>query len=171
MKPQKLCLLFLILLIISNVSIKDVNTFGISQVFADTVIRDNKDYGEKIEEMKIRIELLRREIETRQNNRYMKSINYNSDKPQRIYTIQVSSFLSFARAQKHFNSLVEVLSRKYRSFLRVEKVGTNYTVRLGKFENYRNAANFIKPIATVIPNPLILKSFMTYERLRSCICY
>ncbi|NOR64675.1 MAG: hypothetical protein GQ468_01510 [Candidatus Scalindua sp.] len=161
----------MILLIISTVSIKDVNTFGISHVFADTVIRDNKDYGEEIEEIKIRIELLRREIEIRQNKRYMKSINYNSDKPQRIYTIQVSSFFTFARAQNDFNSLVEVLSRKYRSFLRVEKVGTSYTVRLGKFESYSSAENFIKPIATIIPNPLILKSFITYERLRSCICY
>jgi len=94
-----------------------------------------------------------------------------TDKPQTIYTIQMGSFLTLVRAQKEFDSLMELLTKKYRSFLRVEKVGKFYTVRIGEFENYRNAENFIKSAPPKIPKANILKAFLKYDRLRSCICH
>jgi len=120
-------LLFLMLLIIVPLSIKDVHAF-------------NKD----------------------------RSI---ADKSQTIYTIQIGSFLTFARAQNEFNSKMEVLTEEYCSFLRVEKVGTFYAVRLGKFESYSSAENFITSVSSKMPKAIILKTILKYDKLRSCICY
>ena len=94
-----------------------------------------------------------------------------ADKPQTIYTIQIGSFLTFARAQNEFNSKMEVLTKEYDSFLRIEKIGTFYTVRLGKIESYSSAENFIKSVSSKMPKAKILKAFLKYDRLRSCICY
>jgi hypothetical protein len=94
-----------------------------------------------------------------------------TDKPQTIYTIQMGSFLTLVRAQNEFDSLMEVLTKKYRSFLRVEKIGKFYTVRIGEFESYRNAENFVESAPPTIPKTNIIKAFLKYDRLRSCICY
>jgi len=168
MKKLKLYIYLLsILLILVPLSVKCVNALSIDHAAADKMINDDEYRGE-IEVMKHRIKLLKRKIEARQNN---KSISHQSHETQKIYTIQTGSFLNLARAEKEFNFLMKVLNKKYHSFLRVEKVGKHYTVRIGIFESYYNAANVIKPIANVVPNPLILKTVLMYERLRRCICY
>ncbi|UCE71330.1 MAG: SPOR domain-containing protein [Nitrospiraceae bacterium] len=95
----------------------------------------------------------------------------NDDTPQKIYTIQMGSFLTLDRAQNEFNSLMGALTNKYRSFLRVEKIGKFYTVRIGEFESYRNAENFIESAPLNILKTNIIKAFLKYDRLRSCICY
>jgi hypothetical protein len=95
----------------------------------------------------------------------------NADKPQTIYTIQIGSYLTFARAQNEFNSIMEALTKEYCSFLRVERVGSFYTVRLGKFERYSNAENLIKSLPSNMPNVKILKAYLKYDRLLSCICH
>jgi len=95
----------------------------------------------------------------------------NDDTPQKIYTIQMGSFLTLDRAQNEFNSLMVALTDKYRSFLRVEKIGKFYTVRIGEFESYRNAENFIESAPLNILKTNIIKAFLKYDRLRSCICY
>ena len=95
----------------------------------------------------------------------------NDDTPQKIYTIQMGSFLTLDRAQNEFNSLMVALTDKYRSFLRVEKIGKFYTVRIGEFESYRNAENFIDSAPLNILKTNIIKAFLKYDRLRSCICY
>lgn len=171
MKTQKLYVLLLFIFIVSSVSTNETNTFGMYQAFADTSIRNNKEYDRQIEEMKIRIKLLKNEIETRQHNQHSTSVSHQPHTPQKIYTIQTGSFLNLARAQKEFNSLMNVLKKKYRSFLRIEKVKDFYTVRLGKFDSYSSAEDYIKFVSTAIPEPLILKTIISQERLRSCICY
>lgn len=95
----------------------------------------------------------------------------NADKPQTIYTIQIGSYSTFAHAQNEFDSIMEALTKEYYSFLRVEKVGSFYTVRLGKFERYSNAENFIKSVPHNMPNAKILKAYLKYDRLLSCICH
>ncbi len=159
------------LLIIVPLSIKGVNAFSKDQASADKMINDNKEYAREIEVMKIKIELLKKEIETSQNKRYIQSSSHNSYKPQSIYTIQTGSYLTFAPAEDEFNSLMKVLTKKYRSFLRVEKVGTFHAVRLGKFENYSSAEKFIKSVTPEMPKTNILNAFLKYDRLRICICY
>jgi len=169
MKTQKIYLSVLMLVIIVPLSIKGVNAFSKDQTSADKMINDNKEYALKIEEMKIKIERLRKEIDTRQT--ISKSTSHNSDKPQAIYTIQLGSYLTFSRAQGEFNYLMEVFAKKYRSFLRVEKVGTFYTVRLGKFESYSSSEKYLKSLIPKKSKARILKAFLKFDRVRSCICY
>jgi hypothetical protein len=94
-----------------------------------------------------------------------------ADKPQTIYTIQLGSYLTFSRAQGEFNYFMEVLTKKYRSFLRVEKVGTFYSVRLGKFESYSSTKKYLESLIPKNSKARILKAFLKYDRIRSCICY
>jgi len=171
MRAQNIYLSVLLLLIIVPLSIKSIDAFSKENAVADKMINDNKDLTGEIEEMKFKIELLKREIEIRQNKRYIKSINHTSDKQQSIYTIQISSFVNFERARNEFNYLMEALTEKYRSFLRIEKVGKFYTVRLGKFESYNIADNFIKSLIPEISKAKIQKAFFIYGRLRKCLCY
>jgi hypothetical protein len=159
------------LLILVPLSISCVYAFSIDHAGAEKMINDDKEYAREIEEMKSRISLLKSEIETRQNKQNTKLINNYSHNPPKIYTVQTGSFLHLARAEKEFNFLMKVLNKKYHSFLRVEKVGKHYTVRIGIFESYNSVTNVIKPIATVVPKSLILKTVLMNERLRRCICY
>jgi hypothetical protein len=168
---QYLYLLFLMLLIIVPLSFKSVNAFTNDRAIADDIINDNREFAGEIEEMNINLELHGKEIGTRQNKQYTKSISHNSDKPQTIYTIQLGSYSTFARAQNKFNSIMEALTEEYCSFLRVEKVGSFYTVRLGKFERYIDAENLIKSVPSNMPNVKILKAYLKYDRLLSCICH
>jgi cell division protein FtsN len=52
---------------------------------------------------------------------------------QRIYTIQTGSFIKIERAQKQFDLIVKGLNEKELDYLRIEKIGKFYGVRLGKF--------------------------------------
>ncbi len=170
LKPY-VSLLLLMLLIIVPVSNKDAGAFSKDREITDKIRNGNKEYTGEIEEMEINAELLRKEIGTRQYNRYATSMSHNSDTPQKIYTVQTGSFLTFARAQNEFNAIMESLTKKYCSFLRVEKVGSFYTVRLGRFESYGSAEIFINSVASHMPKAMILKTMFMNERLRSCICH
>ena len=170
LKPY-VALLFMMLLIFVPLSMKGVHAFSKDRAIADKITNDHKEFPGEIEEMKITLGLPGKEIETGQNKRYVKSTSHKSDNPQKIYTIQIGSFLTFARAQNKFNSMMEELSKEYCRFLRIEKIGTFYTVRLGKFESYGNAENFIKSVNPQMPKAKILKAFLNYDRLLSCICH
>ena len=160
-----LCLLFLMLLVILPISFNGISAFSKDRAIADNIINDNKEFAGEIEEMNINLELPGKEIGAGQDKQYA------NDKPQTIYTIQIGSHSTFARAQNEFDSIMEVLTKEYCSFLRVEKVGSFYTVRLGKFEKYINAENLIKSAPPHMPNAKILKAYLKYDRLLSCICH
>ncbi len=170
LKPY-VSLLFFLLLIIVPLSIKGVHAFSKDRAVADRITQDNIEFSGQEANIKFTLERPGKEIETGQNKRYVKSTGHISDNPQKIYTIQTGSFLTFARAQKEFNFLMEELTLQDCSFLRVERIGSFYTVRLGKFENYGSAENFIKTVAPHMPEAMILKSILMYDRLRSCICH
>ncbi len=164
-------LLFLLLLIFVPLSIKGVHAFSKDRAVADKITQDNNEFSGQEANIKFTLKRPGKEIETGQNKRYVKSTGHTSDNPQKIYTIQTGSFLTFTRAQKEFNLLMEELTIKYCSFLRVEKIGSFYTVRLGRFENYGSAENFIKTVAPHKPEAMILKTIFMNDRLRSCICH
>jgi hypothetical protein len=159
------------LLIFVPLSMRGVHAFSKDRAIADKITIDNKESSGVEVEMKMTLGLPGKEIETKQNKRYVKSTSHKSDNPQKIYTIQIGSFLTFARAQNKFNSMLEELTKEYCHFLRIEKVGTFYTVRLGKFESYSSADNFIKSVDPHIPKAMIMKTNFMYDRLISCICH
>jgi len=82
-----------------------------------------------------------------------------------VYTIQTGSFLEIERAQKQFDSVVQVLNAKEIDYLRIEKVGNYYTVRLGKFLDYASVEGVLQDIKPQISEAVILKAHIKNERL------
>jgi len=82
-----------------------------------------------------------------------------------VYTIQLGSRLKIADAQKQFNYLLRSLNENNRDFLRIEKVGKYYTVRLGRFENYETAKKFLQEMPLHLSEAIILKAHIKNERI------
>ncbi len=84
---------------------------------------------------------------------------------QLVYTIQTGSYTIKAHAEKQVNFLLQSLNKKDLDFLRIEKTGKYYTVRLGKFENYAAAKKFIQEVKLGLPEAVILKAVIKNERI------
>jgi len=82
-----------------------------------------------------------------------------------IYTIQTGSFLEITHAQEQFDSTLKILKGKAFSFLRIEKIGKYYSVRLGKFTDPNAAKQFIVAVIPDISNADILKAHIKEERI------
>lgn len=82
-----------------------------------------------------------------------------------VYTIQTGSFMSMVAAQKQFDSITERLSGKALDYLRIEKIGNIYSVRLGKFDDYISAAGFLETVRPRLSEVLILKAFIKDDRI------
>ncbi len=81
-----------------------------------------------------------------------------------IYTIQTGSFKKNLPAQKQLTSLIQVLEGEKLGYLRIEKVGKYYAVRIGKFQDYASAKKFLRTIKPQIPKAFILKADIIDER-------
>ncbi len=84
---------------------------------------------------------------------------------QRVYTIQAGSFRKAGYAGKLFDSIAQKLNKKELAYLRIEKVGDFYSVRLGKFKDYRTAKKFLQALKTRLPGAIILKSYIKPDRI------
>jgi len=82
-----------------------------------------------------------------------------------VYTIQTGTYSNKANAQEQFNSLLQSLNKKDLNFLRIEKIGKYYTVRLGKFENYATAKKFIQEVKPDLSEAVILKADIKNENI------
>jgi hypothetical protein len=99
------------------------------------------------------------------NNSYKKTMADDQYASQGIYTIQTGSFLEIELAQKQFDSVVQVLNAKEVDYIRIEKVGNYYTVRLGKFLDYASVEGFLQDIKPQLSEAVILKAHIKNERL------
>ncbi len=84
---------------------------------------------------------------------------------QQIYTIQTGSFLKLERAQEQFDSMLQILNGKEFSFLRIEKIGKYYSVRVGRFTDYNEAEQFIIAAKPDLSNANILEAYIKEERI------
>jgi hypothetical protein len=82
-----------------------------------------------------------------------------------IYTIQTGSFMQAERAQKQFDSMLQILNGKKFNFLRIEKIGKYYSVRLGKFIDYNLAEQFMIAAKPELSNAVILSAYIKKERI------
>ena len=82
-----------------------------------------------------------------------------------VYTIQIGSSVKIQDVQKQFNYLLRSLNENNRDFLRIEKVGKYYTVRLGRFENYETAQTFLQEMPLQLSEAIILKAHIKNERI------
>ena len=82
-----------------------------------------------------------------------------------VYTVQTGSFIHRADAQKQFNFIVQGLPEKDLDYLRIEKIGKYYSVRIGMFEDRVNADTFLQAMKSWIPTALKLKAYIKDDRI------
>jgi tetratricopeptide (TPR) repeat protein len=73
------------------------------------------------------------------------------------YSIQTGTFYVLVQAKKQFNSLVPIADKEGLGFLRIEKVGKYYTVRLGRFKERSEAVQALKLVTPHLPGSIVLK--------------
>ena len=82
-----------------------------------------------------------------------------------VYTIQTGSYTNFPYARDQFDSIIKALNQEELDFLRIEKVGKFNAVRLGKFDDLKNAENFLSTVKSRLDEAIILNSFIKDERI------
>ncbi len=78
-----------------------------------------------------------------------------------IYTIQLGSFIMAESAQRKYNQVTGLLHEEILKYLRIDKVGKYYAVRLGKYTEYDDAKDYYESFKSDYPDALILKTFIT----------
>ena len=84
---------------------------------------------------------------------------------QTIYTIQTGSFSDIKPAQNQFDSIVQGLNEKQLDYLRIEKIGNFYSVRLGKFEDNAVAEKFLEGVKPHFPTAIVRDAYFIEERI------
>lgn len=85
---------------------------------------------------------------------------------QLVYTIQSGSFVHEADAQKQFDSLKKGLSEKDLDYLRIEKIGKYYSVRIGNYKNRDNAEKNLQAMSPHLSGALLTKAYIKDERVK-----
>ena len=75
-----------------------------------------------------------------------------------FFSIQTGAFHHLRNAKKQFNLLKEKLEQEQLRFLRIERSGRLYIVRMGKFRNIREARSLLKKVKRVIKEGSIIKT-------------
>jgi len=83
-----------------------------------------------------------------------------------VYTIQTGSFSSEAKAKEQFKFIKHKLKREEADFLRIEKIGKFYAVRLGKFKDRINTERVIIDIEHLLDSALIMTAYIKENRIK-----
>ena len=89
-------------------------------------------------------------------------ISYSS---QLIFTIQIGSYISLASAEKKYDLLTHRLDKDKLDYLRIEKLGKYYTLRLGKFGNHSVAKKFFKTVKPRLPKAIIRQTYLKNKKI------
>ena len=82
-----------------------------------------------------------------------------------IYTIQAASYMNETDALRYYSEIEQKLRTDELDYLRVEKVGTFYSVRLGKYDDLNSIKKFLLSIESHLPSAIVMKAYMKGERL------
>jgi len=85
---------------------------------------------------------------------------------QSIFTIQAASFESAPDARKQFDLITAGLKKEALEYLRIEKIGRFYTVRIGKFNDRRKAEEFFLINKPGLPGAIIMRAYYKDERIK-----
>ena len=89
----------------------------------------------------------------------------NTYASQSIYTIQAGSFSGVTEAGKQYDFIMKKLNKQEIDYLRIEKIGKFYAVRLGKFENHSDSEKLYRAVKTHISKAVIMKAYIKNERI------
>ncbi|MEN8262284.1 MAG: tetratricopeptide repeat protein [Nitrospirota bacterium] len=82
-----------------------------------------------------------------------------------IFTVQSGSFKSTADARKQYDSIVRKLNKDNLAFLRIERIGRFYTVRIGKFNDISKAEQFLISNQPALSGAIVMNAYMKDERI------
>jgi tetratricopeptide (TPR) repeat protein len=94
---------------------------------------------------------------------FLPLISYSA---QLFYTIQTASFTNMSEAEEKFNAIAKKLNEEERDHLRIEKIGKFYTVRLGKFDDYKTTSEFLNTIKAKISQATVMDAYIKEERIK-----
>jgi len=83
-----------------------------------------------------------------------------------IYTVQAGSFDSLQRARKLYDSIISDLTEEDVAYLRIEKVGQYYAVRIGKFGEWSYAERFHERIRSQLSTAILVEAYIKEERIK-----
>ncbi|MEE8329774.1 MAG: tetratricopeptide repeat protein [Thermodesulfovibrionia bacterium] len=89
----------------------------------------------------------------------------NSYAQESAYTIQIGSFLELEPAEKQFDLLKQGLKEENIDYLRVEKIGKYYSVRLGKFKDNAEAKKALPVVKRHVAAAITMKSYFIEKRM------
>lgn len=81
------------------------------------------------------------------------------------YTLQIDNFLNVEQAKEKFNAVAKTIHEDKLKYLRIEKAGEYYSVRIGKYENYGLARDFQSGMGEELIGAIILKAFVKDEQI------
>ncbi len=82
-----------------------------------------------------------------------------------IYTIQAASFSSESDSLEYYESLMGTLNEEELDYLRVEKVGSYYSVRIGKYDDYKGVMKMLRSISTGVRGAIAMEAYIRDERI------
>ena len=85
------------------------------------------------------------------------------------YTIQTDSYSIKEAAEKRYQDLAALLADDQLDYLRIERVGSYYTVRLGKFESRDAAEELLGQVGGLLPGAVILQAYIKEERILAMV--
>ena len=83
-----------------------------------------------------------------------------------VYTVQAGSFDNLKRAKKLYHSITNVLTSEDLAYLRIEKIGQYYAVRIGKFGDRSIAEIFHEKIKSQLSTTMIMHAYIKEERIK-----
>ncbi len=89
----------------------------------------------------------------------------DSHAEQSIFTIQAGSFGSDSDAHKQFDLIAGRLKKEALAYMRIERIGKFYTVRIGKFNDRPEAEEFLLINKAGLPGAIIMSAYYKDERI------
>ncbi len=83
-----------------------------------------------------------------------------------IYTIQAGSFSNAADAREQFDYVRTTVNREDTDYLRIEKVGQFYAVRIGRMEDRAGAEKLLRAIKPDLSAAIIMQAYIKDERIQ-----
>ena len=83
-----------------------------------------------------------------------------------VYTVQAGRFYNMYKARKLYDSIINDISTEDLAYLRIEKAGQYYVVRIGKFEERRYAEIFHERIRSQLSTAMIMQDYIKEYRIK-----
>ncbi len=148
--------------------IKAEESLGNDQEKIKELKKAREQYEETLKTIKLmrnKIALLKEKVEVQNKYTYNVPVKNKQKDSQSIYTIQTGSFVNIEGAQKQFNSLIKILNEEDNNYLRIEKIGKVYSVRVGSFNDHATAKSFLMATKSPLNMAIILKAFIKEDRI------